>query len=216
VTSSINKCILSSFKCIEICDPNSVELNILRYSVHNIIKKYNEYLKSFNSFHTTSLKLGSHNYVHKYRILKYSKGSSIHPHSDHAPFGYGSCTINLNEEYEGGAFSFFNGKHEINLKRGDAIIFPADHYWVHEVKPITSGERFAFNTFLNKIPHNIVMHLNSLASNFECLPNHPDYVGNSLTVLTEEEMALKIKEEVDSQLAIRNRMATLNLNTEYR
>jgi predicted 2-oxoglutarate/Fe(II)-dependent dioxygenase YbiX len=170
----------SSFTCIEICDPNSIELQLLKYSVHDIIKKYNDYLKTFTSFHTTSLKFGSYNYVHKYRILKYSEGASIHPHSDHSPYGYGSCTINLNEDYEGGAFSFFNGKHEINLKRGDAIIFPADHFWVHEVKPIISGERFSFNSFLNKIPENIMMNLNYLADNFVCLPQHPHYVGPDL------------------------------------
>lgn len=173
----------SSFKCIDIRDANSIELKILKFSVHDIIEKYNEYLKSFNSFHTTSLRFGSHNYVHKYRILKYSKGSSIHPHSDHAAYGYGSCTINLNEDYEGGAFSFFNGKHELNLKQGDAIIFPADHYWVHEVKPIISGERFAFNSFLDKIPENIKMNLNNLAENFVDLVDHPAYVGPNLTLI---------------------------------
>ena len=169
----------SSFKCIELRD-NSIELQLLKYSVHDIIKKYNEYLKTFTSFHTKALKIGSHNYVHKYRILKYSKGASIHPHSDHMPYGYGSCTINLNEDYEGGAFSFFNGKHEINLKRGDAIIFPAEHFWFHEVKPIITGERFSFNSFLNKIPENIIINLNQISDNFVCLPQHPHYVGPDL------------------------------------
>jgi predicted 2-oxoglutarate/Fe(II)-dependent dioxygenase YbiX len=188
----------SSFKCIELCDPNSVELNILRFSVHDIIKKYHEYLNSFKSFHTTSIKFGSHNYVHKYRILKYSKGSSIHPHSDHMPFGYGSCTINLNEDYEGGAFTFFNGRNEINLKQGDAIIFPADHYWVHEVKPIISGERFAFNSFLNKIPEDIMIHLNRLSSHFSSLPQHSCYVGENLVVMSEDEMKGCISEELQN------------------
>ena len=31
----------SSFTCIELCDPNSIELQLLKYSVHDIIKKYN-------------------------------------------------------------------------------------------------------------------------------------------------------------------------------
>ena len=142
----------STFKCIELTNPNHREFSILRFAVVDLVKKYRKYLESFNSFHTHAIKTNTFNYIHKYRLLKYDKGASIHPHSDHAPYGYGSCTINLNEDYEGGEFSFFNGKHEINLKRGDAIIFPADHFWVHEVKPIILGERFSFNSFLNKVP----------------------------------------------------------------
>jgi hypothetical protein len=170
----------SSFECIELTNPNSLELNILRYSVHDIIKKYIKYLKSFDSFHEYSLEHGSFNYAHKYRILKYRTGSSIHPHSDHGPYGYGSCTINLNEDYEGGEFTFFNGRHKIKLKQGDAIIFPADFFWVHEVKPITLGERYTFNCFLNKIPFEVLRSLNFLSNSININPSDPFYVGLEL------------------------------------
>ena len=78
-----------------------------------------------------------------------------HNHTDHAPYIYGSCTFNLNEEYEGGEFAFFTGKKKIKLKRGDALIFPADHYWVHEVKPITKGVRYSTNCFLQSVPDSV-------------------------------------------------------------
>ena len=94
-------------------------------------------------------------YSHKIRLMKYNLGAKIHPHSDHDPHVYGSCTFNLNENYEGGNFVFFRDKKTIKLKQGDALIFPADHYWVHEVKPINKGVRYSVNCFLQSIPQSI-------------------------------------------------------------
>ena len=94
-------------------------------------------------------------YSHMYRLLKYDTGAKIHPHTDHDPFVYGSCTFNLNDDYTGGDFSFWNGKHKIKLGKGDALIFPADHFWVHEVLPIESGLRYSTNSFLQKIPDSL-------------------------------------------------------------
>ena len=56
-------------------------------------------------------------YPHMYRIMKYETGQWIHPHVDHDPYVYGSCTINLNDEYEGGEFQFWGGKHKVNLEK---------------------------------------------------------------------------------------------------
>ena len=44
---------------------------------------------------------------------------------------------------------------QIKLKQGDALIFPADHYWVHEVKPINKGVRYSVNCFLQSIPQSV-------------------------------------------------------------
>jgi hypothetical protein len=188
----------SSFRCIEITDPTVVEFSLLRFAVVDLAKRYRAYLESFNSFHMHNIRTGAFNYVHKWRLLKYSEGSSIHQHSDHAPFGYGSCTINLNEDYEGGEFTFFNGKKQIKLKQGDAIVFPADHYWVHEVKKIISGERYSFNCFLNKIPVDIMMSLNDLAAHWSCLTHHPCYVGDSLIIVSEDELLDRMQTETQN------------------
>jgi hypothetical protein len=178
----------STFTCVELVEPQSIELNLLRFAVVDLVKKYHEYLESFNSFHMYNIKKGCFNYVHKYRILKYIKGASIHAHSDHAPYGYGSCTINLNEDYEGGEFSFFNGKHEIKLKQGDAMVFPADNFWVHEVKPIISGTRYSFNCFLNKLHVEVMNDLNNLADRFGYNPACPHYVGEGVNIVSEQEI----------------------------
>ena len=49
---------------------------------------------------------------------------------------------------EGGAFSFFSGKHLLDLKEGEGIVFPAEQIWVHGVRPVTKGTRYAINCFL--------------------------------------------------------------------
>ena len=82
------------------------------------------------------------------RILKYSTGEQILDHLDVDPYNRASCTLNLNEEYTGGEFSFFSGKRLETFKTGDAMIFPAEQIWVHGTKPVLSGERYAINCFL--------------------------------------------------------------------
>jgi PKHD-type hydroxylase len=56
-----------------------------------------------------------------------------------------SCTVFLSdpEEYEGGELSVIDsyGAHEVKLPAGDAILYPATS--VHEVLPVTRGERVA-------------------------------------------------------------------------
>ena len=56
-----------------------------------------------------------------------------------------SCTVFLSDpdEYEGGELSVIDsyGTHEAKLPAGDAIVYPATS--VHEVQPVTRGERIA-------------------------------------------------------------------------
>jgi PKHD-type hydroxylase len=56
-----------------------------------------------------------------------------------------SCTVFLSEpeEYEGGELTVIDayGTHEVKLPAGDAIVYPSTS--VHEVQPVTSGERIA-------------------------------------------------------------------------
>jgi hypothetical protein len=115
-----------------------------------LINEYMDYLDSFGMFHMAIRE--TMKFSHMYRLLKYETGAKIHPHSDHIPFVYGSATFNLNDEYTGGDFSFWNGKYKVKLAAGEAMIWPADYFWVHEVEPITSGVRYATNSFLLSIP----------------------------------------------------------------
>ena len=83
------------------------------------------------------------------RILKYEKGQFIKDHSDVAGDFRASCTLNLNEDYEGGEFRFFDGRVKHSFKTGDAMIFPAEPIWIHGTEPIKKGTRYAINCFLH-------------------------------------------------------------------
>jgi len=83
------------------------------------------------------------------RILEYKEGQFIGDHIDASNLIRGSCSINLNNDYEGGDLSFFSGKMLKTLNRGDGMIFPADAMWIHGTKPVTKGTRYAINCFLH-------------------------------------------------------------------
>ena len=131
---------------------NSEAFILIHNTIEKMINEYHDYLDTFNSFHVSRKKSLLH--PHTYRIMKYSRGAKIHPHTDHDFDSgiYGSCTINLNDEYEGGDFLFWGGKHRVKLNRGDVMIWPADFFWVHEVEQVKSGVRYSANTFLCSKP----------------------------------------------------------------
>ena len=98
------------------------------------------------------------------RILKYEKGQCIKDHSDVGYRTRASCTLNLNEDYEGGEFRFFDGQIKDTYKTGDAMIFPAEPIWIHGTEPITKGVRYSINCFLYPIKDSF-----KLNNNLNCL-----------------------------------------------
>ena len=84
------------------------------------------------------------------RILKYEKGQCIKDHTDVGPSIRASCTLNLNEDYEGGDFRFFDGKVKHQFKTGDAMLFPAEPIWIHGTEPVKKGVRYSINCFLER------------------------------------------------------------------
>ena len=131
----------------------SASFSLIHETIEKMINDYHDYTDTFDAFHV--LRRESMMHPHKYRIMKYNKGAWIHPHIDHDPGVYGSCTINLNTDYEGGTFSFWGGKHKVELGLGDVMIWPADFFWVHEVEEITDGTRYSANTFLCSQPYGL-------------------------------------------------------------
>ena len=143
----------STFK--RVClNPGTKNFDLIHSATKTLIQQWLEYLESKKMFHTHTLKRVL-KYSHMYRLLKYEPGGWIHPHIDWDHFVHASCTFNLNEDYIGGQFSFFNGKYNVELKTGDALIFPADPFWVHEVKEVISGARYSTNSFITSLPDNL-------------------------------------------------------------
>ena len=93
-----------------------------------------------------------YNFPSAVRILRYQTGNKILDHSDASYEGrsiYASVTLNLNNDYVGGDFSFFNGRHFETFSTGDAMVFPASPMWIHGTKPIISGTRYCINAFIS-------------------------------------------------------------------
>ena len=128
----------------------SASFYMIHETIEQIINEYWDYTDTFGAFHVA--RRGSMLFPHRYRLMKYEKGSWIHPHVDHDNGIYGSCTINLNTDYEGGTFAFWGGHHKVKLGLGDVMIWPADYFWVHEVEEITEGTRYSANCFLCNKP----------------------------------------------------------------
>ncbi len=129
------------------------EYKIVHNAMQKLINLYHEYTDKLDMFHV--MRKQKRSYSHSLRLMKYNVGAKIHPHIDQENYEFGSCTFNLNDDYEGGDFCFFKNKIKYKLKKGDGLIFPADQHWVHEVKPITKGVRYSVNTFLQEVPESI-------------------------------------------------------------
>jgi PKHD-type hydroxylase len=91
-----------------------------------------------------------------------------------------SCTIFLGnpEEYEGGSLHVQYGDADLHfkLRAGEAVLYPSDT--MHEVEPVTRGERLVAITFIqSRIPdpfrRNLLYDLNEVAA-LEGLNMSPD------------------------------------------
>jgi len=121
-------------------------LDLAKRYISLMITNYSMYIQR-EVCSTYDMNLISNSY--NIRILKYEKGQSIKDHVDVAGTIRASCTLNLNEDYEGGEFRFFNGKEKLTFKTGDALIFPTEPIWIHGTEPITKGVRYSINCFLH-------------------------------------------------------------------
>jgi len=161
----VDKIKTSNYKVVPL-QPNTNNFNLIKEKTNKVINIYIDYLEKPKYFHTESLKKCL-NYSHKYRIMKYETGAKIHPHTDYRPHTYGSITFNLNDGYEGGEFKFFNGNYTIPLGKGDALIFPADFFWVHEVTSVTEGYRYSVNSFISEFSDDVLYKLSTIVPNMQ-------------------------------------------------
>lgn len=84
-----------------------------------------------------------------YDLLKYDTGGFYVQHTDsftEHPRAI-SCSLILNDDYEGGEFAFFDRELVYKLKKGSAITFPSNFLYPHEIMPVTSGTRYSIITW---------------------------------------------------------------------
>ena len=87
-------------------------------------------------------------------LLKYEIGGKYDIHADHSAEGQRTLTfiLNLNEDYEGGDFVFYN-QDNTEMKRlkcttSTCIMFPSNFQYPHRVEPITKGTRYSIVAWL--------------------------------------------------------------------
>lgn len=84
-----------------------------------------------------------------YQLLKYNEGNFYIQHTDsflEQPRTV-SCSFVLNDDFEGGEFAFFDRELKYKLEKGDALMFPSNFMYPHEVMPVTKGTRYSIVTW---------------------------------------------------------------------
>jgi len=113
--------------------------NILFVAVNDIVTK------SKDIFSTCNMEMDT-----GYEILRYKTGEYYIQHTD----SYAkeprelACSIQLNDNYDGGEFAFFDREIMIRSKPGSAIVFPSNFMFPHEIMPVTMGTRYSIITWL--------------------------------------------------------------------
>lgn len=84
-----------------------------------------------------------------YELLRYKEGQFYAEHTDSfktRPRAV-SCSIALNDDYEGGEWAFFNKEKVIKVPKGAAVLFPSNFMYPHEIMPVTKGTRYSVITW---------------------------------------------------------------------
>lgn len=84
-----------------------------------------------------------------YELLRYSPGQFYTQHTDSfkARPRAVSCSFALNDNFEGGGFSFFDKEFVYRLRKGSVLMFPSNFMYPHEVIPVTEGVRYSIITW---------------------------------------------------------------------
>jgi hypothetical protein len=137
---------------IAISEPTMIERNsALRKTIDaelftcasSVLSKYAENYKDFTEVNVEK--------DEGYTLLRYQTTQFYAEHTDAAgyiPFQRAvSCSFAVNDDYEGGEWSFFGGTYTQRLNAGDAILFPSNFLFPHSIRPVVSGVRYSIVTW---------------------------------------------------------------------
>jgi hypothetical protein len=84
-----------------------------------------------------------------YELLRYETGQHYSQHTDSFRLQQRSvsCSLLLNDDYEGGEFAFFDREILIKGAKGSAIMFPSNFMYPHEILKVISGTRYSIITW---------------------------------------------------------------------
>ena len=134
--------ILSDKKIIE---KNNKSRNRIDKKIYDIVNRNIE--KYLQDYATLNFNLKEDT---GYQLLKYKTGDYVTEHIDSSSGEHRtlSCSLALNDGYEGGELAFFDGELKYKLKKGDMMIFPSSFTYPHQVLPIISGTRYSIITWI--------------------------------------------------------------------
>ena len=100
------------------------------------------------------------------------KGHFYKQHKDKGPYATHSISVSicLSDDYEGGELCFFDRELSFKLKKGQALSFPSNYLYPHEVREVTAGTRYALITWLS-IAMKIVFYTCNTGYNEGFVPN---------------------------------------------
>jgi predicted 2-oxoglutarate/Fe(II)-dependent dioxygenase YbiX len=143
VNQDIRNCMQIQLSNNEIINKNydvrsNLDANIFK-SVNQAMKKYSELFPTFHVDVDTG-----------YQLLCYKENQFYTQHTDSFKEEQRSlsCSIQLNEDYDGGEFAFFDREMMIRSKKGSAIVFPSNFMYPHEIMPVIRGTRYSIVTWL--------------------------------------------------------------------
>lgn len=113
--------------------------NVVFESVRKVILNYNDIVSTFRIEIDTG-----------YQLLRYKEGEFYTQHTDSFKEQQRSlsCSLQLNEDYDGGEFALFDRGMMIRTKPGSAIVFPSNFMYPHEIMPVIKGTRYSIITWL--------------------------------------------------------------------
>jgi predicted 2-oxoglutarate/Fe(II)-dependent dioxygenase YbiX len=126
---------------------NSISDKIFFKHIDKIIKQhYSHYKFKFSYLETNNL--------NQIDLLKYEVGGKYEIHTDHCHQAQRTLTfiLNLNEDYDGGDFVFYNQNNtemkRVKCKTATCIMFPSNFQYPHRIEPITKGTRYSIVAWL--------------------------------------------------------------------
>ena len=126
---------------------DSISDKIFFKHIDRIIKQhYSHYKFKFPYLNTNNL--------NQIDLLKYEVGGKYEVHIDHDYLGQRTLTfiLNLNEDYDGGDFVFYNQDNtemkRVKCKTATCIMFPSNFQYPHRIEPITKGTRYSIVAWL--------------------------------------------------------------------
>lgn len=84
-----------------------------------------------------------------YQLMRYKVGERVTNHIDvgNRDHRVVTCSLQINDTFEGGEWIFW-GDYKLKVNKGDAVLFPSNFCFDHEVTEITNGIRYSVLTFL--------------------------------------------------------------------